>query len=119
LSDVVFFIFSEKGTKSFDAVKRVVAAGIPAFTCQYSADKATDVNKGLFALGIPAHTGKTVGKFLESLGASTAAPPPFARHDPSVAQIAEDKPPYSTASKQLDLLPTSNVKRRADSPRSQ
>jgi hypothetical protein len=77
LGDAVFFPFSEKGAKSFNAVRRTVKAGLPVFTCQYGPDKETDVNKDLFALGIPSYTRKTVGKYLESLGATRDAPPPF------------------------------------------
>jgi len=77
LADVVFVPFAEKGTKTLITAKQVLKDGVPIFTCQYSADKATDVNKDLFALGIPSYTRKTVGKHLESLGASVDAPPPF------------------------------------------
>ena len=77
LADVVFVPFSEKGAKTFITVKQVLEDKVPIFTCQYGPDKETDVNKDLFALGIPPYTRKTVGEYLESLGASTDAPPPF------------------------------------------
>ncbi len=77
LADVVFVPFAEKGNKTLITVKQVLKDGVPMFTCQYSDDKATDVNKDLFALGIPSYNRKTVGKHLESLGATVDAPPPF------------------------------------------
>ncbi|NCO69730.1 MAG: hypothetical protein GW878_04295, partial [Acidobacteria bacterium] len=73
----VFVPFSEKGAKSLITVKQVLKDKVPIFTCQYGLDKDTDVNKDLFALGIPSYPRKTVGVYLESLGASTDAPPPF------------------------------------------
>ena len=77
LADVVFVPFAEKGNKTLVTVKQVLRDGVPMFTCQYSDDRATDVNKDLFALGVPAYTRKTVGKCLESLGVTVDAPPPF------------------------------------------
>lgn len=77
LADVVFALFAEKGTKTLSVIKHVLKTGVPMFTCQYSGDKATDVNEELFALGIPSYNRKTVGKYLESLGATTDAAPPF------------------------------------------
>ncbi len=63
------------------------------FTSQYSKNQATDVNKDLFALGIPAYNRKTVGPYLESLGARTDTPPPFPvkDEDPPLT-ISEPKP---------------------------
>jgi hypothetical protein len=58
-------------------VRHALKTGAPMFTCQFSDDKATDVNKDLFVLGIPSYTRKTVGKYLESLGATVDGPPPF------------------------------------------
>lgn len=107
LCDVVFFPFSEKGAKSFNAVRRVVAAGIPVFTCQYGPDKATDVNKDLFDMGIASYNRKTVGKYLESLGATRDAPPPFPKPE-NERPIVIDAPmgPIKRPSKtrQLSLL---------------
>jgi hypothetical protein len=77
LSDVVFVPFAEKGTKTMITVKQTQKDGLPLFTCQYSDDKATDVNKDLFALGIPSYNRKTVGPYLESVGARIDAAPPF------------------------------------------
>lgn len=105
LADVVFIPFSEKTAKSLDAVKKVVAAGIPVFTCQYGPDKATDVNKDLFELGIVSFNRKTVGAYLESMGASKDAPPPF----PPPVPTEVSSPPSPTPAKcvkprQLALL---------------
>ena len=77
LADVVYVLFAEKGTKTFSVVGHALKTGVPMFTCQYSDDKPTDVNKDLFALGIPSYNRKTVGKYLESLGATVDAPSPF------------------------------------------
>jgi hypothetical protein len=98
LADVVFIPFSEKGAKSFDTVKKVVDAKIPAFTCDH------EVCKDLFALGIPPFTRKTVGKHLESLGASTNAPPPFL--PPSNPEIQTGEPNSAPANKltQMNLI---------------
>lgn len=96
LADVVFALFAEKGTKTLVTVKQVLRDGTPMFTCQYSDDKATDVNKELFALGIPVYNRKTVGKYLESLGATTDAPPPFPAKTPEtpvVQEVPKDKRP--------------------------
>lgn len=71
LADVVLVPNAEKGTKTFIICRRLAQAGIPMFTCD------REENKDLFALGIPAYTRKTVGKYLESLGASKTGEPPF------------------------------------------
>jgi len=83
LADVVFVPFAERGNKTLTTVKRALADGVLVFTCQYGPDKATDVNKDLFALGVPAYSRKEVGKYLESLGATTDAPSPFPPPSPS------------------------------------
>ena len=71
LADVVFVPYSDKKSKTYHAVTRVVEAGIPVFTVEH------EICRDLHALGIPAYTRKTVGRFLESVGARTDAPPPF------------------------------------------
>jgi len=108
LADAVFVISAEKGTKTLSVVKQVLKTGVPMFTCQYSDDKATDENKDLFALGIPSYTRKTVGKYLESLGASSDAPPPFAPKPEPVLQVAEGKAAYTPRARQMNLLPDRN-----------
>ena len=77
LADVVVVPFAEKGNKTYITVRQVQEDGVPLFTCQYSEDKSTDVNKDLFVLGIPSFKSKTVGSYLESLGAGTDMPPPI------------------------------------------
>jgi hypothetical protein len=105
LADVVFVPFSEKGAKTFITVKQVLEDKVPIFTCQYGPDKDTDVNKDLFALGIPPHTRKTVGEYLESLGASTDASPPFPPPKPENPLDESKEPvPPSTRSRQILLL---------------
>ncbi|MBU4211082.1 MAG: hypothetical protein L6437_06450 [Kiritimatiellae bacterium] len=89
LADVVLVPFAEQGNKTLTTVKQVLLDGVPIFTCQYSDDKAADVNKDLFALGIPSYTRKTVGKYLESLGATTDATPPFSSKMPETLVVQE------------------------------
>lgn len=96
LADVVFVPFADKGSKTLITAKRVLRDGVPMFTCQYSDDKATDVNKDLFALGIPSYARKTVGKYLESLGAAIDAPPPFPPRPPA-APVVRETPPAPTS----------------------
>ena len=67
LSDVVFVPFAEKGTKTFALAKRVLAAQIPIFTSDH------EDNKALHQLGIPGLSRKSVGGYLESLGAHRAS----------------------------------------------
>lgn len=92
LADVVFVPFSEKGAKSLITVKQVLKDKVPIFTCQYGPDKETDVNRDLFALGIPSYPRKTVGVYLESLGARTDAPPPFPPPKPETPPDEGKKP---------------------------
>ena len=67
LSDVVFVPFAEKGTKTLSLAKRVLAAQIPVFTTDHEA------NKPLHQLGIPGLSRKSVGDYLENLGAHRAS----------------------------------------------
>ena len=87
LADVVFVPFAERGNKTYTTVQQVLRDGTPIFTCQYAEDKATDVNKDLFALGLPSYDRKTVGPYLESLGARIDSPPPFPLHEDVVAVL--------------------------------
>ena len=66
LSDVVFVPFAEKGTKTFALAKRVLAAQVPVFTSNH------EDNKELHQSGIPGLSRKSVGDYLESLGAHRA-----------------------------------------------
>jgi len=67
LSDVVFVPFAEKGTKTFTMAKRVLSAKIPIFTTGHES------NKDLHQLGIPAFSRKSIGDYLEGLGANRAS----------------------------------------------
>jgi predicted Rossmann fold nucleotide-binding protein DprA/Smf involved in DNA uptake len=67
LSDVVFIPFAEKGTKTLALAKRVLSAQIPIFTSDH------EDNKALHQLGIPGLSRKSVGNYLESLGAHRAS----------------------------------------------
>jgi predicted Rossmann fold nucleotide-binding protein DprA/Smf involved in DNA uptake len=68
LADVVFVPFAEKGTKTFTLAKRVLSSNTPVFTTDHES------NYDLHQAGIPGFTRKTVGKYLEQLGARQAQP---------------------------------------------
>lgn len=104
LANVVFVPFAEKGNKTLITVKQVLRDRAPIFTCQYSDEKATDVNKDLFALGIPSFNRKTIGKYLESLGASVSAPAPFVPKVDDVAVVRETPSAYKPRSRQTTML---------------
>lgn len=104
LADVVYVLFAEKGTKTLSVVKHVLKTGVPMFTCQYSDDKTTDVNKDLFALGIPSYNRKTIGKYLESLGATVDAPPPFPPKIPETPVVREAPVDRKPRMRQTTLL---------------
>ncbi len=95
LADVVYVPFSEKGAKTFTAVKQVVAAGLPVFTVEH------EVCQDLHDLGIPAYNRKTVAKFLESLGARTDTPPPFPPPPDPLLQVNEAPVQYNSKLRQL------------------
>jgi len=69
LSDVVFVPFAEKGTKTLGLAKRILDAKIPIFTTDH------EDNKILHQLGISGLSRKSVGGYLEELGARRAQPP--------------------------------------------
>jgi hypothetical protein len=90
LSDVVFVPFAEKGTKTLLLAKQVIAAQIPIFTTDH------EDNKALHQLGIPGLSRKSVGDYLENLGAHRASPlkegqNPIVLHKPNLEP--EDKSP--------------------------
>ena len=68
LSDVVFVPFAEKGTKTLALAKRVLSSQFPIFTTDHEA------NNNLHQLGIPCFSRKSVGAYLEKLGAHRAQP---------------------------------------------
>lgn len=83
LADVVFIPFAEKGTKTYTLCKRILAKGVPVFATECAE------NGDLLDLGIPAFNRHTVGAFLERLGASTNADPPFpASAEPQVLTLS-------------------------------
>lgn len=71
LADVAFIPFAEKGTKTYTLCKRVLEKGIPVFATECAE------NKDLVELGIPTLNRKSVGEFLEKLGASVSGESPF------------------------------------------
>jgi predicted Rossmann fold nucleotide-binding protein DprA/Smf involved in DNA uptake len=66
LSDVVFVPFAEKGTKTLALAKQILSAEIPIFTTDHES------NHALHKLGIPGLSRKSVGAYLEKLGARRA-----------------------------------------------
>jgi hypothetical protein len=66
LSNVAFVPFAEKGTKTYGLAKRILSAQIPIFTTDHES------NHDLHQLGIPGLTRKSVGVYLEKLGAHRA-----------------------------------------------
>jgi hypothetical protein len=68
LADMIFVPFAEKGTKTLSLAKRVLSAQIPIFTTEH------DDNKSLHRLGIPGLSRKSVGTYMENLGAHQPRP---------------------------------------------
>lgn len=66
LADVVFIPFAQQGTKTLAMAEQVVHVGIPVFTTDHES------NKGLHTLGVIGLDRKTVGDYLERLGATKA-----------------------------------------------
>lgn len=75
LSDVVFVPYADKGSRTMASVKHALNMGVPLFTVN------VEQNNYLLEMGIPTYTRKTVGKYLESLGASKEGEPPFPKPD--------------------------------------
>lgn len=96
LADVVFVPFATRGTKTLAIAKRVVEAGIPIFTT----DEAE--NSALHTLGITGLDRKTVGDYLEKLGAVKADNQPQA---PSEASVQEPVLKYSSKSQAPEQIP--------------
>jgi hypothetical protein len=71
LADVVFVPYAGKGSKTYATCKKILPLGIPIFTVGRAENKET------LDLGIPAYTRKTVGEFLEKLGAVKGSEAPF------------------------------------------
>jgi hypothetical protein len=80
-------------------VKKVVKAGILIFTVDH------ECCKDLYALGVPGFNRKTIGAYLESLGARKDAPPLFpSKENQGPIEIPETPPPPSRRPRQLSLL---------------
>jgi len=71
LADVVFIPYAEKGTKTYALCKKTLEFGLPIFTVEH------EDNGDLMNLGIRALNRKSVGLFMEMLGASRQGAPPF------------------------------------------
>ena len=90
LSDVVFVPFAEGRTKTLALAKQVLAAQIPIFTTDH------ETNNPLHGLRIPGLSRKSVGDYLEKLGAHRAGTfkedqNQIVLHEPNLE--AEDKSP--------------------------
>ena len=83
LSDVVFIPCGPKGSKTYTLAKRVKAAGWPVFTLEH------ELSRELHDLGIPGFNRKTVGPFLDQLGAHVASKE---RPEPSVVSVPAPEP---------------------------
>lgn len=68
MSDVVFFPFAKKGTKTLTLAKRLVSMDVPLFTTD------CEENRDLHELGIIGLNRQNVGEFLEKLGAKLSDP---------------------------------------------
>jgi hypothetical protein len=99
LADVVFVPYAGKGSKTYATCKRVLSFQIPMVTV----DRAE--NKDTLDLGIPAFTRKTIGDFLEKLGAAKGGVSPFPQRAMAVRESAPQPflPPKSKL-KQTDFL---------------
>jgi predicted Rossmann fold nucleotide-binding protein DprA/Smf involved in DNA uptake len=97
LADVVFVPFATRGTKTLAIAKRVVEAGIPIFTT----DEAE--NSALHTLGITGLDRKTVGDYLEKLGAIKADSQPQAPQGTVVQEPVLKYPSKSQSPEQIPL----------------
>jgi len=86
LADVVFVPYAEKGTKTYALCKRALEAGLPVFTVEH------EENGELIDLGVRALNRKTVGSFMEMLGASRHDEPPFPAQKPLKYEWAPSQP---------------------------
>jgi hypothetical protein len=68
LGDLVFIPFGPKGSKTYTTAKKVVEAKIPIFTIDH------EISVDLHHLGVPGFNRKTVGAFLEKMGAKKYVP---------------------------------------------
>jgi hypothetical protein len=101
LADVAFIPFAEKGTKTYTLCKRVLEKGIPIFASECAE------NGDLVELGIPTLNRKSVGGFLEQLGASVSDEPPFPRSDNAALLFLDDSAKQeveTTSGKQAPLF---------------
>jgi hypothetical protein len=86
LANTVFIPFAEKGTKTYRLCKRALTAGIPMFAPE------CDESRDLVALGIPVLNRRSVGPYLERLGAKRGGPGAFAC-EPAAEPTAMPSPP--------------------------
>jgi hypothetical protein len=94
--------------KTWALAKMLVKTGIPLFTVDHPD------NRDLHALGIPGMNDKTVGPFLESLGAKRGKPPeePRRRRGPVLVEPDVVRRPGDSGAIQLELMDRSPRRRR-------
>jgi len=83
LSNLVFVPYADKPSKTFTTISRALKMGVPLFTVN------VPKNNVLLDLGLPTYTRKTVGAFLESMGASRDGEPPFPKPQQRIKSIEE------------------------------
>lgn len=90
LADVVFVPYAGKGSKTQVTCKKALSLGIPLFTVDRTENQDT------LDLGIPAFTRKTIGEYLEKLGAAKQGKTPF---PPRVMTVCEPLSDFSISPK--------------------
>lgn len=97
LADVVFVPYAHKGSKTLSVARKILKLSIPVFTTEH------EINKELHDLGVPGFNRKSVGPFLEKLGARLPAAL-SAVHEKTAPYISSDpSPAFSTKQKELDI----------------
>ena len=104
LADAVFVPHAAAGTKTYATVERVLAVGVPVFTTEHES------NAELHLLGVQTHTRKSVGRYLESLGARL---PVAGETQATVPAGMADSPRVSEPAQQWLLPPVKKGRRRA------
>ena len=97
LGDIVFIPYAERGDKTYTMAKKVVRAGLPAFTIDH---KEVEV---LHEIGVPGFNRKTVKAFLEEHGAVVAEPKPQPVTVLSMPDLPPKKPKSEGKPKQMKL----------------
>jgi hypothetical protein len=86
LSDVAFIPYGPKDSKTHTLAKRVKDAGWPAFTVEH------ELSRDLHDLGLPGFNRRTVGPFLDQLGAKVWSASTMAAVSKAEAKVSEFEP---------------------------